>query len=67
MNHKIDYLFGLLVGLKIRVNLVCLRVISHSLVVAFEILENGGSVVVEVGVRLFLQSFGLCVGFQSEG
>jgi hypothetical protein len=45
MDYEINYFLGLLIGLKIRVNLVGLAVISHSFVVSLKILENGGSIV----------------------
>ena len=43
-----------------------LLVISDGLIVAFKILKNGGTVVIEVRVRILLESLGLGVGLQCE-
>jgi hypothetical protein len=66
MNHKINDPLSLFVCLEVRVNLMCLCVISHSLIVALKILVDGSSVVVKIRIRLFLKSFGLRVGLQSQ-
>ena len=41
-------------------------VISHSLIVAFKVLENGGTVVIEIWVRILLESLGLGVSLKCE-
>ena len=52
--------------MEVGVNLMSLLVISDSLIVAFKVLENGGTVVIEVRVRILLESLGLGVGLQCE-
>ena len=66
IDHEVNNLLGLLVCLEVGVNLVSLLVISDSLIVAFKVLENGGTVVIEVRVRILLESLGLGVGLQCE-
>ena len=43
-----------------------LLVISHSLIIAFKVLENGGTVVIEIWVRILLEPLGLGVGLKCE-
>jgi hypothetical protein len=52
--------------LEVGVNLVSLLVISHSLIIALKVLENGGAVVIEVRVRILLESLGLGVGLKCQ-
>lgn len=63
---KVNNLIGLLVCLEVRVNLMSLLVISDSLIVAFKVLKNGRTVVIEVRVRILLESLGLGVGLQCK-
>ncbi len=67
MNDEINDLLGLLVSLQVRVYLVCLGVVADGLVVSLEVLVNGRAVVVEVRVRLLLESLGLGVSLQGRG
>ena len=60
VDHEVNNLLGLLVCLEVGVDLVSLLVISHCLIVAFKVLENSGTVVIEVRVRILLES--LCLG-----
>ena len=66
VDHEVNNLLGFLVCLEVGVNLVSLLVISHSLIVAFKVLENGGTVVIEVRVRILLEPLGLGVGLKCE-
>jgi hypothetical protein len=66
IDHKVNNLLGFLVCLEVGVNLVSLLVISDSLIVAFKVLENRGTVVIEVRVRILLESLGLGVSLQCE-
>jgi hypothetical protein len=66
IDHEVNNLLGLLVCLEVGVNLVSLLVISHCLIVAFKVLENGGTVVIEVRVRILLKSLCLGVGLECE-
>ena len=66
VDNEVNNLLGLLVCLEVRVNLVSLLVISHSLIVAFKVLENCGTVVIEVRIRILLESLGLGVGLKCE-
>ena len=52
--------------MEVRVNLMSLLVISDSLIVAFKVLENGRTVVIEVRVRILLESLSLGVGLQCK-
>ena len=67
MNDEINDLLGLLVSLQVRVYLVCLGVVADGLVVSLEVLVDGRAVVVEVRVRLLLESLGLGVSLQGRG
>ena len=62
IDHEVNNLLRLLVCLEVGVNLVSLLVISDSLIIAFKVLENGGTVVIEIRVRILLESLGLGVG-----
>ena len=66
IDHEVNNLLGLLVCLEVGVNLVSLLVISHSLIIAFKVLENGGKVVIEIRIRILLEPLGLGVGFKCE-
>ena len=50
--------------LMVGVDLVCLEVVPHCFVVAFQVLVDGGSVVVEVWVGFLLQALSLRVGLE---
>jgi len=67
VNDEINDLLGLLVSLQVRVYLVCLGVVADGLVVSLEVLVDGRAVVVEVRVRLLLESLGLGVSLQGRG
>lgn len=54
VDHEVNNLLCLLVCLEVGVNLMSLLVISHSLIVAFKVLENGGAVVIKVRVCILL-------------
>jgi len=41
-------------------------IVSNRLIIALEVLEYGGSVVVEIWVGFFLEPFSLGVGLKSE-
>ena len=66
IDHEVNNLLGLFVCLVVRVNLVSLLVISYGLIIAFKVLENGGTVVIEIRVRILLESLGLGVGLKCQ-